>query len=164
MNKNKFYEGIFALCNTISPRRKSVVLPLIIIVLGIIVPLVSMQLLSAPDFDDINSAMVLLGIALAVAGAIMLLGRVVGSGEPYDKSSGKYLKTRILCFDRSARKALVEALEQGSVQKLLSVPTCDVSALCVMVAANDNNTFVAAQLFEYAELEYRELSDIKILK
>jgi hypothetical protein len=91
MNKNKFYEGIFALCNTISPRRKSVVLPLIIIVLGIIVPLVSMQLFSAPDFDDINSAMVLLGIALAVAGAIMLLDRVMGSGEPYDKSSGKYL-------------------------------------------------------------------------
>ena len=76
MNKIKFYEALYTSCSYIVARRKSIVLPILIIVAGIVLPLASTMLLKGSEFDNINSAVILLGIALAIGGAIWLLGRV----------------------------------------------------------------------------------------
>lgn len=164
MNKMKFYEAIYASCNDIVARRKCVVLPLLVIVAGVVLPLITMNIWSGADYDDINSAVILLSIALAVAGGIWLLGRTMGIGLPYDTQRGEFLETKIICFDRSRRKQLVEVVESGVAETLHSIPTCDVSALCVILAMRKDNSIVAAQVFEYAELEYRQLSEVKIMK
>ena len=145
-------------------RRKSVVLPFIVILVGIALPLLSMNILTDSGFDDINSAIVLLGIGLAVGGGIWLLGRVTGKGEPYHTAKKQFLECTTLAFDRSRRSEVINAIGSGDTAKLFAIPTCEVSALCVMVSHTADNSFVAAQAFEYAELEYRELCGVTVMK
>lgn len=164
MNKIKFYEELYASCSYIVARRKSIVLPILIIVAGIVLPLLSTILLSGEQFDNVNSVVILIGIAIAIAGGIMLLGRLSGKGEPYHTKSGKFLTTRTLAYDRSRRSEVLKAMGSGDINALLSIPTCEVSALCLLLASLEDNSFAAAQLFEYAELEYRELSRVTVIK
>lgn len=163
MNKIKFYEALYTLCSDIVARRKSVLLPLLTILAGIALPLTSMQLLKGSAYDDINSSVVLVGLAVAVAGGVWMLGRLVGKGEPYHKVKGEFLKSRILTFDRSNRSKALSAIGSKDYKTLLTIPVCEVSALCVMVVCSSDNGFVAAQAFEYAELEYKELCPVTIL-
>ena len=164
MNKMKFYEALYTSCDTIAARRKSIVLPILLILVGIALPLISMNLFVGADFDDINSAVVLLGIALAVGGGIWLLGRATGKGEPFHKQKGQFLTTQTLSFDRSRRSEVLNAIGSGDIERLLAIPVCEVSALCVMVTMLPDKSFAAAQAFEYAELEYRELCGVTIMK
>lgn len=164
MNKIKFYEALYASCANIVARRKSIALPLLVIVAGVALPLVSMMIFDGSQYDDLNSSMVLAGIALAVAGGIWLLGRTVGSGEPYHTDKHAFLVTKTLSFDRSRRSEVLNAIGSGDIAHLLKVPTCEVSALCVMVTMLPDKSFAAAQAFEYAELEYRELCGVTVMK
>ena len=164
MNKIKFYEELYASCSYIVARRKSIVLPILIIVAGIVLPLLSTILLSGEQFDNVNSVVILIGIAIAITGGILLLGRLSGKGEPYHTKSGKFLTTRTLAYDRSRRSEVLKAMGSGDINALLSIPTCEVSALCMLLASLEDNSFAAAQLFEYAELEYRELSRVTVIK
>lgn len=164
MYKIKFYEELYASCSYIVARRKSIVLPILIIVAGIVLPLLSTMLLSGEQFDNVNSVVILIGIAMAITGGIMLLGRLSGKGEPYHTKSGKFLTTRTLAYDRSRRSEVLKAMSSGDINALLSIPTCEVSALCLLLTTLKDNSFAAAQLFEYAELEYRELSRVTVIK
>lgn len=164
MNKIKFYEAIYASCNNIVARHRSAAMPLALIILGVLLPLTSMNIWSGAEYDDLNSAVVLIGIALAVAGSVWLLGRKMGGGVPYHTERGEFLTTRCLSFDRSARRQLLAALASGDVAQLLAVPTCEVSALTLLLASTKDNSVVVAQAFEYAELEYKQLSEVTILK
>lgn len=164
MNKLKFYEALYTSCSYIVARRKSIVLPILVIISGIVLPLLSMMFLKGSGFEDINSVLVLLGIALAVGGGIWLLGRLTGRGEPYHTEKGLYLDARTLAFDRSRRSKVLKAIGSKDLDALLAIPTCDVSALCVLIVTLPDNTFAAAQVFEYAELEYRELGNVTIIK
>ena len=164
MNKIKFFEALYTSCDTIVARRKSVVLPLLIIVAGIVLPLVTTSLIKGDNADDINSIVILVGIALAVGGGVLTLGRLSGNGDPYNNKAGKFLQTRIISFDRSRRSEVLKAVGSRDLEKLLAIPTCDVSALCVLIATLPDNSFAAAQVFEYAVLEYRELSRVTIIK
>lgn len=164
MNKIKFYEALYTSCSDIVARRKSIVLPILIIVAGIALPFASLMLLRGEQFDNINSVVILAGIAIAITGGIILLGRLSGKGEPYHTKSGKFLTTRTLAYDRSRRSEVLKAMGSGDLESLLAIPTCEVSALCLLLTTLDDNSFAAAQLFEYAELEYREQSRVTIIK
>ena len=164
MTKIKFFEALYTSCDTIVARRKSIVLPILIIVAGIALPLFTTSLLKGSEFDNINSVVILAGIALAVGGGVWLLGRLTGKGEPYSTKSEKFLDTRILSFSRSHRSEVLKAVGSRDLERLLAIPTCEVSALCVMISSLPDNSFAAAQVFEYAELEYRELSRVTVIK
>ena len=86
MNKIKFYEALYTSCSDVVARRKSIVLPILIIVAGIALPFASLMLLRGEQFDNINSVVILAGIAIAITGGIMLLGRLSGKGEPFHRS------------------------------------------------------------------------------
>lgn len=164
MNRIKFYEALYASCSDIVARRKSIVLPLLVIALGIALPLISMMIFEGPEFDDLNSSIVLIGIALAVGGGIWLLGRLVGTGEPYHTAKRRFLETKTLSYDRFRRSEVLNAIGSGDINRLLAIPTCEVSALCVMITMLHDKSFAAAQAFEYAELEYKELCGVTIMK
>jgi len=163
MNKTIFYEAIYASCNNIIARRKSIVLPIILIVIAIVLPFISSAILNGPQYDDINSTVIIVAMATAVAGGVWLLGRVIGKGAPYHKDRGVFLTTTILNFDRSRRSEIINAIGSKDVSKLLAIPTCEVSALCLMISHLPDHSFAAVQLFEYAELEYRELCSVTIM-
>ena len=164
MNRLNFYEALYTSCSYIVARRKSIALPILVILIGIALPLLSMMILDGPRFDDLNSTIILIAIALAVGGAIWLLSRATGKGEPFHSKRGEFLTTSVLSFDRSRRSEVLNAIGSGDVERLFAIPVCNVSALCVMVTTLPDKSFVAAQPFEYAELEYRELSPVQVMK
>ena len=82
MNKIKFYEALYASCDNIVARRKSLVMPFVMILIGVALPLISMFALKGSQYDDINSSVVLVGLAIAIIGGIWLLGRITSKGEP----------------------------------------------------------------------------------
>ena len=55
MNKIKFFEALYTSTDSIVARRKSLVLPVILILAGVALPLLSMKILEGPEFDNINS-------------------------------------------------------------------------------------------------------------
>ena len=164
MNRFKFFEALYASSDSIVARRKGVVAPILVIIIGIALPLIITNIFDAPQYDDINSTVILAGIALAVFGGVWLLGRATGSGEPYHTQSKRFLTTRTLAYDRSRRSEILSAIGSQDITKLLAIPTCEVSALCVMISHLPDNSFAAAQAFEYAELEYRELCRVTLMK
>lgn len=163
MNKIKFYEALYASCDNIVARRKSLVMPFVMILIGVALPLISMFALKGSQYDDINSSVVLVGLAIAIIGGIWLLGRVTSKGEPYHKAKGAFLSSKILAFDRSRRSEVISAIGSKDYKALLAIPVCEVSALSVMVVSLPDNSFAAVQAFEYAELEYRELCPVTVL-
>lgn len=160
MNKIKFFEALYASNSAIVARKKSIVLPIILIVIGIIIPLVGMQLLDAPEYDNITSTLIIVAMAVCVGGVVWLLRRILGGGEPYCTTNGEYLKVETLNFDRSRKKELLKALAEKNFTSLRAIPSCDISAVTALVCTTADGSFAAAQLFEYSELEYRELSKV----
>ncbi|MBO5771997.1 MAG: hypothetical protein J6R09_05115 [Alistipes sp.] len=163
MNKIKFCEALYASCDEIVARRKTIVVPIVVAIVGMLLPLACVV------FEDkipseIYSWLILGGAGISLCGVIWLLARLAGHCEPYHKAKGCYLKNDVLSFDRSHRDKVLEYITVGDYDKLKAEPTCDVSALTVMLYALPDGSFVAAQAFEYAELEYRALCDVKIMR
>lgn len=164
MNKIKFYEALYASCGDVVAHRKSVVLPLIVIIAGIALALVSTLALGAAEMEDISSTVMLAAILLIIGGGVWIVARLVGRGEPYNTTQRMFLETRTLSFDRSRRSQVLKAVSNGDIEALLAIPTCNVSALCVMISHLPDYSFAAMQAFEYAELEYKELSRVKMIQ
>lgn len=110
-----------------------------------------------------RSSLMMAGIVTAVAGAVYLLFRLAGGGEPYHKAKHAFLRSDVLSFDRAQRDKVMAAIEKGDYDALVKLPRRDVSALAVLAYALPDGTFAAVQAFEYAELEYRPICGVKIL-
>ena len=162
MNKIKFYEALYASCSDVVAHRKSVVFPLITIFAGICLALVSTLILKGVELEDISSSVMLIAILLLIGGGVWAVVRLTGRGEPYSTKQGKRLQTRTLSFDRSNRNKVLSAVNSGDIDALLSIPTCNVAAICVLISHLPDYSFAAMQAFEYAELEYKELSRVKM--
>ena len=164
MNKIKFCEALYALCEGIVVcRRKSIIFPVLLILVGAILFAFGSLVGDDGAMVDLRSSLVMAGIVVAVAGAVWLLFRMAGKGEPYHKQKRAFLRNDVLSFDRAQRAKVLEAIDNGDYAALVKLPRREVSALAVMVYALPDGSFAAAQAFEYAELEYRPICEVKIL-
>lgn len=164
MNKIKFCEALYALCgDDVVCRRKTIILPVAVTLIGMSLPLVGVMLEDSIG-ETLNSVLVMGGAAVALFGAVWLLLRLASSGEPYHKSKRGYLKDEVLSFDRSHRDRVLSHIASGDYKALKAEATSDVSSLTVLVYASSDGSFVAAQAFEYAELEYRKLCDVTVMQ
>lgn len=164
MNKIKFCEALYALCgDDVVCRRKTVILPIAVALVGMLLPLVGVMLENSIG-ETLYSSLVMGGAMVALVGAVWLLMRLASSGEPYHRSKCGYLKGEVLSFDRGCRNRVLSHIASGDYKALKAEATSDVSSLAVMVYALSDGSFVAAQAFEYAELEYRELCGVTVMK
>lgn len=73
------------------------------------------------------------------------------------------------CAARSSASAATRVVEveaciaSGDVVRLLALPRSEVPALAVALYRTPDNRFAAMQAFEYAELEYRPLTGLRIV-
>ena len=51
---------------------------------------------------------------------------------------------------------------EGNVERLLAMPHARVPAVSVAMCRTPDNRFAAMQAFEYADLEYKPLTELKI--
>lgn len=166
MDKTLFCEALYALPdNIIVKRRKSVVKPVVAIAIGALIVASGYSLPEGPSTANWHSGLLLLGAIIAIGGFVSLLVRLFGSeGQPCLGEAGEALKITELSFARMQIRDVMSAIDSGDMDALLAVPTSQVAAVTVALCRTSDGKFAVCQPFEYIELEYRPLRDVKILK
>lgn len=164
MNKTKFCEALYASYgDAVECRRRNFIAPAVILLAGICMLVANSALDGAGDYrDDIKATLVLAGSVAVIVGFVFLMVRIFGHGEPYHKGLRRFLKSEIVSFDRADANRVLDAVSACDYAALMSIPHRSVSAVTVLVYSTPGREFVAMQPFEYAELEYRPLCDMKV--
>ena len=166
MDKTIFCEALYALPDSIIvKRRKSVVKPVVMVALGALVVVTGYSLPEGVSTANWHSSLLLAGAAISIVGLVLLLGRLFGGeGHPCLGEVGEPLKITELSFARRQLRDVMAAIDSGDIDALLAIPESQVAAVTVAVCRTSDSRFVVCQPFEYVELEYRPLRDVKILK
>lgn len=164
MDKAKICEAMYALPGgVVVKRRKPMLVPALLLVAGVAM-LVLNNLYGASLTNNLRSAVVFVGGALALAGMVLLAARMFGSdGVPFHKNGHCYLLYDELYFDRASRGEVMQAIAEGKAEKLLTMSHAHVPALTVALYRTPDNRFAAMQAYEYADLEYRAVTELKIV-
>lgn len=164
MNKNEICEAMYALPEgMIVKRRKSLLVPVLVLLAGAVLIVVN-KVWGGELTNNLRSSLVFVGGALAVSGLLILLARMFGSdGIPYHRGEKRYLQYEELYFDRGHGRDVVRYVNDGDVRRVLALQRSQVPAVAVALYRTPDNRFAALQAFEYADLEYRPLSELKIV-
>lgn len=163
MDKTKICEALYALPGeVVVRRRKSLAVPAVVLLAGAAM-IVANEVYAAALTNNVSSALVFAGGILALAGLVLLAARVFGSeGAPYYRGGRCFLRYDACCFGRSERDEVMRRVAAGDVRHLLEMPRSRVPAVTVAVYRTPDNRFAAMQAFEYADLEYKPLTDLTI--
>ena len=165
MDKKTICEAMYALPgNIVVKRRKFPFTAMVLLVAG--AAMIALNSLVGESLsNDVRSALVFAGGALAIAGAVAFAARMFASdGTPYHSGMRSYLRYDELYFDLAKRGDVVGSVGDGAVERLLGMKHAHVPALTVAMYRTPDNRFAAMQAFEYADLEYRPVTELKIVR
>lgn len=164
MDRNKICEAMYALPGgVVVKRRKSQLLAAVLFVAGVALVVVN-NMYGAELTNNLRSSIVFVGGILVLAGMVMAAVQLFGSGGvPFHKGRHCYLVFEELYFDRGVRADVVQSVEEGAIGHLLGLGRANVPALTVALYRTPDNSFAAMQAFEYADLEYKPLTKLKIV-
>lgn len=164
MDKNKICEAMYALPGgVVVKRRRSQLLPAVLFLAGVALVVVN-NIYGAELTNNVRSSVVFIGGSLIVAGMVMAAIQIFGAGGvPFHKDKHCYLVFEELYFDRGIRADVVQSIEDGTVDRLLGLGRAKVPALTVALYHTPDNRFAAMQAYEYADLEYKPLTKLKIV-
>lgn len=164
MNKTRFCEALYASYgDAVECRRRNVIAPSVILLAGICMLVVNSAMNASGKYmDDLKAILVLAGSVAVIAGFVFLMVRIFGRGEPYHRRLRRFLKSEMVSFDRTETERVLDAVSACDYAALMSIPHRNVSAITVLVYSTPGKEFVAMQPFEYAELEYRPLCEMKV--
>ena len=163
------YEMSEALCalpgGAIECRRKSLAVPLVILLTGVICFVINYFVLGALDMPNLKSALVLFGAVFILVGGAMAFTRLAGhSTAPYHTKDHCFLHREELKFNKEHKATVMELLNKGDFATLRKIPSDGISAFMVVIYTSPKSGLTAAQAFEYVELELRPASELKIVE
>ena len=164
MDKNRLCTALYALPGDIVVKhRKPLLVPLLMAAAG--AGLLGLNaFLEDAALNNLKSAIALVGGTLLVIGAVWALARLSGSqGTPYHRPSRSFMRFEELYFARSLRGEVTGRIADGDLEGLLRMPRQSIPAVAVMVCRTRDNALAACQAFEYAELEYKPLCQMKVM-
>lgn len=165
MNKHEISEALYALPGGAVVRRRCSLLIPAALLLGGAALLAANRIWAAQLSVDLRSALVFLGGAAAVTGAVWLLARLCGTqGVPYHREARCFLRYEELYFDRSHAAEVRQYVDRGEVRRVLALGRAQVPAVAVALFRTPDNRFVAMRAFEYVDLEYRPLTELKVVE
>lgn len=164
MDKKQICEAMYALPGgVVERRRKSPVTPIILTLIGV-ATIVLTNMYKAELNVNANSSLVVVGWGLVITGVAWLGTQIIGSNSvPYHNGAKSNLRYEELYFDRSLRGEVLEAVAEGNIVRLLGMKRHDIPAMTVALYRTLDCRFTAMQAFEYLDLEYKPLSDLKIV-
>lgn len=161
----KFCEELYASHgDVIIARRRSVIAPMLITVAGAALLVLNALLPGRCRTGESAFGARACGCRRGDSRDSDAVGAVFGSGVPYHKGCRSYLRGEVLMFDESRRRQVLEAVAAGDAGALLAIPRRNVSSVSVLFYSTPDGSFVAMQPFEYVDLEYRPLGDIKVVR
>jgi hypothetical protein len=162
MSKYDMCEMIYAQTEgAIIPRRRSVVVPIMVLVLGIVLLGLTAVIESTVENGNLRSALMLFGAIFAVVGLVIIVSRLSGASRaPYCVKDGCFLDKKELKFTKEQKNIIIDLLRKGDFTTLRNLKQNDVSALVVIEYSSPKSRVAACQAFEYLELELRPVSDL----
>lgn len=165
MDKNEVRKALCLLSSgDVEFRRKSITPAAIVLLAGVACIIGNTLISDNVELSGIKSGLMATGITLAAFGALMLAIRVAGATDLHHRSSNQRIKLETRFFPRESRGALMEAIDRGDVGALLGMKESHVAQLTLVVARTPDDSYLAVQAFEYAELEDKPLSEPKVLR
>lgn len=162
MTKYDMCEAMCALPEgAVTMRRRSLVLPMIILFAGVALFVLNGLLDNSPELSNLKSAIVLFGAIFVLLGGAMSLIRLGKGGmAPWHIKEGCFLKKEELKFTKEDKLQVVDLLKRRDFATLRSISNGDISAVVVNIWSTPSGEFIAAQAFEYIDLELQPISDM----
>lgn len=163
MDKNIMSEELYVLSNNeVVKRRKPLTQPFILALVGAL--LLGMNwMIAGEQLGNLQAALVLFGGALFLWGAGVVLYRLISQdGVPYYPASGKYLVYQELCFPKESMNRVLALSCEGKIEELRKLSNGSIPAVVVALYCTPDGELTAWQPFEYVDLEYRPLDDMRL--
>ena len=163
MEIQEINEAIYASSNgVVVERRKSIIIPIIILLAGVALLVLNYFIDNGNDANNLKSALVLVGGALSLGGAILSGTRLFGEGAPYHKTDKCFLTRKQYSFAREQEGEVVKIVNSNDKKALDTLDESSVMALLVLCYYSPNGSFVAMQAFAYSDFIYKPISELKI--
>lgn len=163
MNKKTIGEALCALSNgRIVMRRKFPVISVVLLLAALGV-LVGEWFLRDTLSADLSSSVVLVASSVLIYALLAIsLTLFYGKGTPYDTREKGFLSYEEIYFERGKRAAVTECVEHCLPGALADVERSRIPELAVVVLRSKDSRLAAMQMFEYTELEYKALTELKV--
>lgn len=147
--------------NEIVIRRKPLMVPLLLLAAGFFILLLSLWLAETLP-ENLSFGLMVLGWATVIIGAGVVLRRCFGGdGIPYSPRTKSYLRYEELYFPKEALREVVALCAEGKVEELRK-RSSQVPAVVAALFTSKDGSICACQPFEYEELEYRPLAELRL--
>lgn len=145
----------------IALKRKSVVLSLVLLVLGIAIIVVS-AIIPALESGFMHSLLIFIGGVAAIIGLLLLLSAAF-TKQYYYLPENSRLHKKIEYFDLTEESAIKRALENKEIESLDNYHKSTAPTLQVVLYKTGKGTVIAAQLQKYVPYTYQPVTDIILL-
>ncbi len=157
--------AIYSISNEIVPRRKSPVVPIILMLAGVGLMVLSSELGRIPDKENIASSTLFFGVSMvAVCGVITLVRLLNKRGYPYHKVSRRRMREQVVYFDPVRRKEVTALFERGDLPALDAISSENPSPLMMISYRTSDDKVAVMQLHEYVPHNYVPISRTTMYK
>jgi hypothetical protein len=165
MKQYDMREALYALPDgVVQPRRKPLLMPIMIFMLGVAVLAVNILLDGGVEYDNIKSALVLFGALFVLVGATLIVLRLRGVDmAPWHAKDGCFLVCEEKKFQKERLRELKDLVNKRDFTTLRALPEDGVSAVTAVIYRSPRGSFCAVQLFEYVDLELQPASELKVI-
>jgi hypothetical protein len=161
MNIKDFNEALYASSNgVIVERRKSVVVPIIILLVGVAMLVANAFLPDNPEMNNLKSTIVLVGGLVTLVGAIYTAITIFGRGVPYHKEEQCFLLNKKYSFERALQSKVVAAVEKCDKIALDALEESDVAGVTVVCYYSPKSNYCIMQAFAYDDFTYQSITKL----
>ena len=158
-------EALYALPNgVVQPRRRSVMMPIIIALVGVVLLVVNFLVLSSND-GALGMTLIVVGGALLLYGSVVTVMRIASSETvPYHPTTKSYMSYCERFYTHENAAELKAALAANDLKRIEKITTSNVSALTLAECRTKDGAIVALALYEYACYEDRLSGEVTIIQ
>ena len=163
MDIKNFNEALYASSNgVIVERRKSIVMPLVILLIGILFLVVNSFVKAGDDTNNLKSFLVLAGGLVTIVGVAYFAVNIFGGGAPYHAQDKCFLERKQYAFERTQIDAVVKAVEACDKVALDAISEGDIAALSVICYYSPKSNYCAMQAFIYEDFVYNSVTKLAL--
>lgn len=161
MNIKDFNEALYASSNgAIVERRKGVVVPIIILLVGIAMLVANAFLPDNPEMNNLKSTIVLMGGLVTLVGVVYVALCLFGRGVPYHKEDRCNLQYKQYAFERALQSRVVAAVEKCDKIALDALEESDVAGVTVVCYYSPKSNYCIMQAFAYDDFTYQSITKL----
>lgn len=159
MSIKDFNEALYASSNgVIVERRKSITMPILILLVGLIMLVVNYFIPNNSNVENIKSTLVLFGGLTTIVGVLYCAVNIFGEGVPYSKKDGCFLVSYQYTFDRAQCDEVVKAVEKCDKSALDALAESDIASVIVVCYYSPNSNYCTMQAFAYEDYVYQSIT------